>query len=85
MNEAAENDHKDIGDKIVTKEQIEEVEENYVDFIDEFIDTVFESDSLLSRQLWEEQVSKKASWIVQSDKIRKKFYPHLYIKKKSKL
>ena len=63
VNEESENNKKIKFEKI-TKEQIEEAEETYIDLIEEFIDNIFESDSILSRKTWEEQVSKKESWIV---------------------
>ena len=83
VNIEADPDSPEAAEQI-TAEQIAEVEETYLDVIDEFVDNVFESDSLLSRALWEEQVCKKEAWVVQPDKIRKKLYPQLE-KKKTRL
>ena len=38
--------------EMITDDQIEDAEETYVDLIEEFIDSVFESDSILSRDIW---------------------------------
>lgn len=61
----------------VDKYDIGNVRNNYKDILDEFVDEVFDTESMLARNEWQSLIVKKQPWILSPAEIRKKLYPNI--------
>lgn len=62
----------ETGRNTVSEEEVAEAKEKYDDLAEEFLDTVFDVESILQQHEWEATVAKHCQYLFNPEEIRKK-------------